>query len=72
MVEYIDEAAKSLMNYHPVDGMYGAMRIGKYLVMGHGEGIYSLRRADSDMLILARACSPFEAVSKAQGTFEDD
>lgn len=72
MVEYIDEAAKKLMRYHPVDGMHGAMRIGKYLVMDHGEGIYSLRRVDSDMVILAPADNPFNAVSKAQGTFEDD
>lgn len=72
MGSYIDEAVKKIMNYHPIDGCLGAEKIGDYLVMPHGNRMYSLRRADSDMVILVPADNPRQAASKAKGIFEHD
>lgn len=71
MGSYIDEAAHKIMNYHPIDGMFGAVRIEDYLVMPHGERMFSLWRADSDMVILVPADNPHQAVSKARGIYLD-
>lgn len=72
MGSYIDEAVKKIMNYHPIDGCLGAEKIGDYLVMPHGDRMHSLRRADSDMVILVPADNPHQAASKAKGIFEHD
>ena len=55
MESYIDEAVKKIMNYHPIDGCLGAEKIGNFLVMPHGERLYSLWRADSDAVIIVKA-----------------
>lgn len=72
MTSYIDEAARKIMNYHPIEGCLGAEKIGDYLVMPHGDRLYSLRRADSGMVILVPADNPHQAVSKVKGIFEHD
>lgn len=68
---YIDEAVKKIMNYHPIDGYLGAEKIGNFLVMPHGERLYSLRRADSDAVIIVKADNPHQAASKARGIYLD-
>lgn len=67
----IDRAAHTVMQFNPF-GLCGAMKIGEYTVFYHEGRLYSLRRADTDMVILVRACNPHEAVAKARGVFEDD
>ena len=69
---YIDEAAHKIMNYQPIDGMYGAVRVGNYVVKPHGDRIYSLYAAFSGMVILVKADNPHQAVSKVKGIFEHD
>lgn len=71
MTSYIDEAARKLMNYQPIDGMYGAVRVGNYVVKPHGERLYSLWRADSDAVIIVKADNPHQAASKARGIYLD-
>ena len=65
MGSYIDEAVKKIMNYHPIDGMYGSEKIGDYLVTPHGDRLYSLRRADSGIVMLVRADTPHQAAATA-------
>ena len=72
MTSYIDEAARKLMDYQPIDGMNGAVRVGSYVVKPHGDRIYSLYAAFSGMVILVKADSPHQAVSKVKGIFEHD
>ena len=67
----IDRAAHTVMKFNPF-GLCGEHTIGEYTVIYHEDRLYSLRRADTDMVILVRARNPHEAVAKARGVFEDD
>ena len=65
MAHYIDEMAHKVMEYQPIDGMYGSEKIGDYLVTPHGDRLYSLRRADSGIVMLVRADTPHQAAATA-------
>lgn len=61
--------AHRLMVYIPI-GLNNAERIGKYNIVFHGDRLYSLRRPDSDIVVLVHANNPHEAVSKVRGIYE--
>ena len=65
----INTWAHRLMAYIPVR-LNNAERIGGYNIIYHGARLYSVRRPDSDAVVLLHADSPHDAWRKAVEMYE--
>ena len=65
-----DAAARLLMEFYTKG--CDALKIGKYTVYHHGDGLYSVRTVDSTMVNLVEANSPHEAAMKVRKVTEDE
>lgn len=66
----INTAVRMIINFYPTG--CNALKIGKYTVYHHGDGLYSVRTVDSTMVNLVEANSPHEAAMKVRDSIGDD